>query len=304
MNVTPSRMVSALQTILQDTLGRLHTAASLTNMLNEAARNVHSLVREAQPNFFNVSTTIALVNGTGTYALPLDCPSNGIVRVERTNGGITFQMAHVKMQERIEHTGGDMVFSVYHDGRRLQMVFSPTPTSAENITVWYQRAAIPMQYGTPASMTASTIQLAATPTGGQTYLETNACVGARVHMTAGSALGNVLQISAYNVVTRVATVASTWAATTTTGATYEILPGWIDDQFSDAIVYDAASEAFERDEEDGENWRNKRDQRIQSLLKQVGRLQRVHPMRMELDRSQDRSGRRAVARDYYNPYRR
>lgn len=305
MNVTPSRMVSALQTILADTTGRFHSAVSLTNMLNEAARNVQSLVREAQPNFFNVSTTVALANGTGTYALPLDCPANGVVRVERTNGGITFQMMHIKMQERVEHTGGEMVFSIYHDGRRLQMVFSPTPTQAEDITVWYQRAAIPMQYGTPAAMTGTTVTLAATPTGGQTYLETNGCVGARIHMTAGSSLGNVIQITAYNVSTRVATVASTWAgAASPSTHTYEILPGWIDDQFADAIVYDAASEAFERDEEDGTNWRSKRDQRIQSLIKQAGRLQRVQPMRMELDRSQDRLGRRRFARDYYSPFSR
>jgi len=273
-------------------------------MLNESMRNVHALVREAQPNFFNVSATIALVNGTGTYALPLDCPVNGVVRVERTNGGITFQMQHAKMQERVYHTGGDMVFSVYHDGRRLQMIFSPTPAASENITVWYTRMAIPMQYGTPASMTSNTIQLAATPTGGHRYLETNACVGARIHMTAGSALGNVLQVTAYNVTNRVATMSSTWAATTTTGATYEILPDWIDDQVADTIVYDAVAEAFERDEEDSSFWQRKRDQRIQSLLKQVGRLQRVQPMRMELDRTQFRGGRRNVARDYHNPYQR
>lgn len=304
LSVSVRRIADQIQTLAKDTLGRLYTDSALGLMMNRSLRTIHALIVDHQPRFFQTSATIALVNGTTEYDLPLDCPPNGIFAVERTSGGQNFELLFVPYRERLLHTTGEFVWSTIHNGRRLRLVVFPVPSSAENLTVRYQRGSVPMQYGAPASIAASTITLAASPTIGETYLETDGPVGASILMSAGDNLGNVRVITAYNVTTRVATVDSPWSTISNLSSMrYNVMPSWLDDQMTDAIMYDSLGEALLRDEENPAPWMERRDSVLSGIVKQVSRLQRAQAGQLTLDRDINRGSRRLIQNDLDIRYR-
>lgn len=289
MQVYPSQMVADVQDELRDTLGRSATVAVIGKKLNRSLRDLSAEIRRVQPNAFKYFTQVNVVAGTSEYNLPIDIPPNGITEVLPLDGSVNLSKRYVRFNERGRYISGNtFYYSVRHNGRNLVLVIVPEPTQNETVTVWYTKEPTAMQYGTPGSMTATTIVLADPPTMGQRYLEASEPVNAYIMITAGNAIGDVRRITAYNVGTRVATVDSAWS--NSLGNTrYEILPDWVSDQAADYLVWDVLRQEMSRNKDDKTDWDLARREKLDRILQQWQTLQRTEMHRIPLGRGYART---------------
>ena len=274
MQLYPSQMVADVQSELRDTLGRAATPAIIGKKLNRSLRDLSAEIRKVQSNAFKYSTTVNVTVGVSDYDLPIDIPPNGITEVLPLDSQLSVSKRYVRFNDRGRYTSGSTYYyTVRHNGRNLVLSILPPPTASETVTVWYTKEPTAMQYGTPGTMTANTILLAATPTIGQRYLEASEPVNARIAITAGNAFGDVRRITAYNVTTRVATVDAAW--TSVPGNTvYEILPDWVSDQASDYLIWDVLRQEMARNKDDKTDWDQMRREKLERILGQWQTLQK------------------------------
>lgn len=107
------------------------------------------------------------------------------------------------------------------------------------LTVWAVQTPVRQSYGTASSATATTLVLPSSATIGQTSVEPNYYVGARIGIESGTTgAGQVRRISAYDSATRTCTV-PTWTTTPTGTIVYSLLMD-LPDCMARAVVLRAA----------------------------------------------------------------
>ena len=286
-------MVAQVSRNVRDTDFRSATRSWIGEALNRAHRTLCDEVRAASPNFFLRSTTIAVVAGTNEYDLPLDCPTDGLREVTPLQAGYPRSRPYMRWRDRAGVISGPKQITTYHNGRRLRLILKPDPTEAETVTVGYQRGSVEMQYGTPVSMTATSIRLAAAPDIGNTYLHESAIVGGRIFISAGSSIGMLVNVTAFAPATRIATIDGPFTAFGSPSThTYEVVPEFMDDSVADFCVHDATVQYYDREEDDATSWKEARARKLAAIKQSVMSLQKVEALQLRLDRDRVNLGHR------------
>lgn len=113
--------------------------------IDEAEAEIHNLYE----GYFNTTSTIDLVSGTSSYALPSLMYANKIKHVQyKKNSNDYYRVPRIRLQDIAhveEQTSSDYMYDIQNDGTANgpQIVFYPTPN--ENVTagirLWYVRNA-------------------------------------------------------------------------------------------------------------------------------------------------------------------
>ena len=117
--------------------------------INEAIDEAEAEIHNLYEFYFKSSSTISLVNGTASYALPTSIYANKIKHVSyKKNSTDYYRVPRIKDAEKAfveEQINGQYLYDIQNNNTTdgVQIVFYPTPTEsvANGITLWFIRNA-------------------------------------------------------------------------------------------------------------------------------------------------------------------
>ena len=278
-----------LMTLMRDWL-REPTAAHWTDAdcyrkLNSRQRFLSEIIINASTGFFQRSTTISYVSGTATYDLPKMCAR--VVKVERIDGTYPVEVEPITGSDEYRFIGNLILTpnssseGWLYEADAIRIAPQPASTITDALRVRYIKWQPMLHSGAASAVGASTITFPAAPARGSITAFTDAYEGMYVAITAGTGVGLLKKITAYNATTRVATVESAWGAgAPVAGSIYAITPE-LPERWHDLIAVGAAMDALKETKDDvteveGEYQRFESEFRTAMGIRQQQRPRRVH----------------------------